>query len=62
MIGNKIKTIRLLKGIKQKELADKIGKTAGFLSLIESNERDLTINTLKKIANALKIPTQVLLM
>lgn len=61
MIGQKIKTIRLLKNKTQKELANEIGITQAFLSLIEKGEREVSINLLKALGKALNVPLTVLM-
>lgn len=53
-IGRKIERIRTIKGVKQKELADKIGMRQGTLSKIEQSETVDEIK-LKQIADALEV-------
>ena len=53
--GEKIKQQRKQKSLTLKELGEKTGFSAGYLSLIERNQTALTLVTLKKIAQALEI-------
>lgn len=59
-LGNAIKLARKLKGYKQKELADLCSISPGFLSQIESNQRDLNVSTLEGICKRLEIPIPIL--
>lgn len=53
--GEKIKQQRKQQSLTLKELGEKTGFSAGYLSLIERNQTALTLVTLKKIALALNI-------
>jgi transcriptional regulator with XRE-family HTH domain len=53
-IGRKIERIRTIKGIKQSELAEKIGMQQGTLSKIEQSEK-VESEKLKQIAEALEM-------
>lgn len=59
-IGNTIKKIRIQKGFKQNEFAEKCHLTQAYLSKIESNQKEPAISVLKTIAIALEIPLPVL--
>lgn len=59
-LGNTINSIRKQKGIRQGELADRIGLTQTYLSQIENNKRDPNLATLKKIGDALSMPLPIL--
>jgi DNA-binding XRE family transcriptional regulator len=52
---NKIKVWRELRNLSARELAEKAGISAAFLSQIESGARDGSFDTIKKIAAALGI-------
>ena len=58
-IGNNIRLIRKQKGLSQKTLADKSGVNAKELSCIELGQRNLTIDTLEKIAAGLDTHVQI---
>lgn len=53
-IGRRIKTIRVLRGITQKELADATGMSNQTISYIEQGKSDFRIGTLKEIEKVLK--------
>lgn len=58
---NKLKAERVLKGIKQMDMAHKLGITPQYLSRIESGKVDIKLSTLKKIANILEVPVSDLI-
>lgn len=55
-----IKTLREQNELSQRELGRKIGKSGQFISLVEQGKSNPSIDTLKKIANALNVPLEVL--
>ncbi len=57
-IGSKIKELRKSQGLTLAELSGKAGVSASFLSQIENGKQTPTVVTLKKIADALKIPVK----
>ena len=58
-VGKKIKEIRLLKGISQKELSERLGVSSAMISQYESGKRNPKMETLLKIADALGISINV---
>lgn len=62
MIGTKIKEKRMELGISQKDLAQKVGLTAGFLSQIERDQAEPSITSLRKISEALNVAVFYFLM
>lgn len=48
-IGAMIHDARLLKGLTQEELADKVGTTKSYISKIENNVKEARFSTLQKI-------------
>lgn len=52
---NKLKSVRVLKGIKQKDMAVKLGVSPQYLSRLESGRIDLKLSTLKQIAKILEV-------
>lgn len=52
---NKLKSVRVLKGIKQKDMAVKLGVSPQYLSRLESGRIDLKLSTLKQIAEILEV-------
>ncbi len=60
-LGATIQRLRKQHGIKQKELAEMTGLTASYLSLIETNDKEPSLQTLKTIAETLDVPLPVLM-
>ncbi len=58
-IGKAIKLIRTASGLKQKEVAKKLGVTSNYLSLIESGRREPSVSLLKRLATVLHVPIAV---
>ena len=58
-LGEIIKDLRLRKHVSQKILAQKVGITQGYLSLIEQGEREPSLDLIKQIAVSLDIPQQL---
>lgn len=59
-IGSAIRSTRKLRGLKQKDLADLCNISSGFLSQIESNQRDFNLSTLETIGKQLNVPLPIL--
>lgn len=58
---NVIKVLRTASGMKQKELAERVGIRANYLSSIEADKREPSLNLLRSIAKALDVPVGFLL-
>ena len=58
---NPIRAWREYKKIKMNELAQKVGISAAYLSQIENNKRNPTVDTLKAIAGELDIDVELLI-
>lgn len=58
---NPIRAWRKYKKIKMKDLAEKAGISAAYLSQIENNKRNPTIETLKAIAHFLDVDIEMLI-
>jgi len=56
MLGEKIRRKRCEKNLSLKDLAEKIGLTASFLSQVERELAEPSITSLRKIAEALDVP------
>lgn len=54
-IGHQLKELRISRGWKQKELADKVGLSRPAMSNIESGKRSLTLNTLKRFCEVFNV-------
>lgn len=59
-IGKNIKVIRVNKEMTQKELADMLGITTTYLSLIENNAKKPSLTLVEKISKTLEIPLAML--
>jgi len=59
-IGSTIKSLRVQKGISQKDLAARVGITASYLSLVENDIKQPNMGTVVKISKAIGIPAEVL--
>lgn len=55
-IGKNIKLFRVNAGIKQKDLAQRIGIKESYMSSVESERKEPSLSLLKKIADELGIP------
>ncbi|WP_412526578.1 helix-turn-helix domain-containing protein [Burkholderia lata] len=59
-MGQAIKMCRTRRSLSQAELAGLAGCSISYLSMLESNQRDPSLSTLRSIAGALRIPTEIL--
>lgn len=59
-LGESIKYCRSVRKLTQKELAEKSGVSKSYICLIENGERDASISVLNSIAEALSIPTAIM--
>lgn len=59
-IGQIIKILRTAIGLRQKDLADKVGIQPHYLSLVEAGKRQPSLAVLRKIANELDVPVSLL--
>jgi transcriptional regulator with XRE-family HTH domain len=55
-LGTAIKLIRTSSGLKQKDIATKLGVTPNYISLVESGNREPSVSLLKKMASILDVP------
>jgi transcriptional regulator with XRE-family HTH domain len=55
-IGQRIRKVRLEQGIKQKDLARRIGISQGALTNFELGRRKISLEWMLKIARALEVP------
>ena len=60
-LGNTVKAVRLARQMTMAELAAECGLTKGFISQLESGTSNPSLNTLRKIAEALKVTVTDLL-
>jgi len=62
IIWNDIKKLRTLEGLSQEKLAERTGKSAHFISVLERGESGLSVPTLIEICKALKVDTNSILL
>ena len=60
-IGVRLKELRMLRGMSLRNLAKKVGVSASFISQVEQNKCQPSLNTLQKISEALDVTTSYLL-
>jgi len=60
-LASKLKAIRLKKGMKQIDVAEKAGIDSNYYSRVERGEAIPTVVTLKKILSALKVKSSEVL-
>ncbi len=60
-IGNRISYIRKERGYTQEKLAELADISIQFLSDIENNKKNMTVTTLRKIADSLNITTDYII-
>lgn len=60
-IGNVLKLVRTSKGLTQKGMAEILGVSQNYLSLIESNKKMPSVDTMEAFATALDISKDALL-
>ena len=61
-IGKAIKKLRAKHGLSQKNLAESVGISQGYLSLVEKDLREPGFDLIKKIARVLEVPQQLILL
>jgi transcriptional regulator with XRE-family HTH domain len=62
IIGNNIKAFRTLRKMTQEDLAAKAKLHRAYIGFIERGERNLSVETIVVVAEALRVPSYVLLM
>lgn len=58
IVGNNIRTIRLSKNLTQEQMAEKLGRSTNFVSLIELGKSGVSIETIIDICNILDINSE----
>jgi len=59
--GDNLRKIRLSKGMSQSQLAEKIGSDKSYISTIEHGKKNLTLETMSKLAQALGVSREELM-
>ena len=54
-IGNRVKELRLEKGLSQEKLALKIGMDRTYYASVEKGRRNIALQNIKKIADGLEV-------
>lgn len=60
MIGKTIKFLRVAKGLKQSDLAERVKVSTNYISLIENDKREPSLTFLRELARILDIPVGLL--
>lgn len=60
-VGLRLKLFRVAAGLKQKDVAARLGVTSNFVSMVERGKRDPTLKFLQEFARLVEIPPAVLL-
>ncbi len=60
-LAMRLKVLREQRGLSQEQLAARAGVSRGYLARLETARHDPTLNTLEKLAKALKIKVAELL-
>lgn len=61
-IGTILKHLRIAAKIKQKDMAARLNISSTYLSMIESNAREASVELLNKYADALGVPIEFLML
>jgi XRE family transcriptional regulator, regulator of sulfur utilization len=60
-IGSSIRYFRLRRGFSQEKLAEALGSTASYISLIENSQRQPGLPMVERIASKLEVPVPILM-
>lgn len=60
MVGKTLKFLRIAKGLKQADLANRLNVSTNYISLVENDKREPSLSLLKELADALDIPVGLL--
>jgi transcriptional regulator with XRE-family HTH domain len=61
LVGNTIRTLRKSRGLTQAKLSERAGVTKNHLGLVENGQRGVSLESLNALANALRVPSEVIL-
>jgi transcriptional regulator with XRE-family HTH domain len=59
VVGRKLKDTRLALGLTQAEVAERLGVSPSYISVVEAGRRNLTLGQLANIANAMRLGIDV---
>lgn len=60
-LGHVLKLIRTNRGMNQKQMADLLGISQNYLSLIESEKKQPSVDRISEMANSLKVSSDALI-
>lgn len=60
-MGQALRAVRIRLGITQRELAEKVGVSINYLSLVESGKRGISLTQLHRLASGLGVPATFVL-
>lgn len=60
-VGTTIRKLRVERGFSQKELAKAANLTPSFVSLVEHDHREPSLSAIGRLADALRVPTEVVI-
>ena len=55
-LGEALRELRELRGLTQQEVADRLGKTVNYISLLENGHRGISIGLLNELCKLLRVP------
>ena len=55
-LGAALRELRELRGLTQQEVADQLGKTVNYISLLENGHRGISIGLLNALCKLLRVP------
>jgi transcriptional regulator with XRE-family HTH domain len=55
-LGKAVKLVRTASGLKQKQIASRLGVTSNYVSLVESDRREPSVAFLRGLAEVLNVP------
>jgi transcriptional regulator with XRE-family HTH domain len=55
-LGQATKMMRTASGLRQKEIASRLGVTANYVSLVENGKREPSVSFLRALAHVLNVP------
>jgi len=61
-IGRSIKLVRTMAELKQGEMAERLGITQNYLSLLENNKAEPSLSLLRRISDEFNVPINFLLL
>jgi transcriptional regulator with XRE-family HTH domain len=60
-VGQRIRNLRKIQGLTQEELGERVQQPQSYIGAIERGEKNISLETLERIANALKVRVEELI-